>query len=189
MSQTPHILICDDDPVVHESLGLYLENEHFTYSDAYDGREALNMIADAKPDLILLDVMMPELTGLEVCREIRKTLTTPIIFLTAKGEEIDRPSLAASFTKAVSDSLVPRTMLAAEELGYDTIVVAGGVAANKRIRADFTEAAAGAGKKPYVPPLRLCGDNGAMIGAQGYYEYLAGTRAGSDLNAYATMEI
>lgn len=90
MSQTPHILICDDDPVVHESLGLYFDNEHFTYTDAYDGREALNMVYDAKPDLILLDVMMPELTGLDVCREVRKTLTTPIIILTAKGEEIDR---------------------------------------------------------------------------------------------------
>ena len=90
MSQTPHILICDDDPVVHESLALYFENEHFTHSDAYDGREGLNMVAENKPDLILLDVMMPELTGLEVCKEIRKTLSTPIIILTAKGEEIDR---------------------------------------------------------------------------------------------------
>ena len=106
-----------------------------------------------------------------------------------KGEELDRPSLAASFTKAVSDSLVPRTMQAARELGYDKIVVAGGVAANARIRRDFSEAAAREGRKLFIPPLRLCGDNGAMIGAQGYYEYLAGTRAGSDLNAYATMEI
>ena len=106
-----------------------------------------------------------------------------------KGEELDRPSLAASFTKAVSDSLVPRTMQAARALGYDKIVVAGGVAANARIRRDFSEAAAREGKKLFIPPLRLCGDNGAMIGAQGYYEYLAGTRAGSDLNAYATMDI
>ena len=106
-----------------------------------------------------------------------------------KGEELDRASLAASFTKAVSDSLVPRTIMAARELGYDKIVVAGGVAANKRIRADFAAAAERDGKKLFVPPLKLCGDNGAMIGAQGYYEYLAGTRAGSDLNAYATMEI
>ncbi len=106
-----------------------------------------------------------------------------------KGEEIDRASLAASFTKAVSDSLVPRTMQAAEMLGYDRIVVAGGVAANRRIRADFQREAEKAGKKLYIPPLKLCGDNGAMVGAQGYYEYLAGVRAGSDLNAYATMEI
>lgn len=106
-----------------------------------------------------------------------------------KGEELDRAALAASFTKAVSDSLVPRTMMAAKELGYDKIVVAGGVAANSRIRADFTSAAQKAGLTLFVPPLSLCGDNGAMIAAQAYYEYLAGTRAGSDLNAYATMNI
>ena len=106
-----------------------------------------------------------------------------------KGEEIDRADLAASFTKAVSDSLVPRTIQAAKELGRDKIAVAGGVAANSRIRADFQRAAAENGCALYIPPLKLCGDNGAMIGAQGYYEYLAGIRAGSDLNAYATMEI
>lgn len=106
-----------------------------------------------------------------------------------KGEELDRAGLAASFTKAVSDSLVPRTMMAAKELGYKKIVVAGGVAANSRIRADFTAAAKENGYELFVPPLKLCGDNGAMIGAQAYYEFLAGVRAGSDLNAYATMEI
>lgn len=106
-----------------------------------------------------------------------------------KGEEIDRSALAASFTKAVSNSLVPRTMAAAKELGYKKVVVAGGVAANTRIRADFKAAAEKNGVELFVPPLRLCGDNGAMIGAQGYYEYLAGTRAGSELNAYATMEL
>ena len=106
-----------------------------------------------------------------------------------KGEEIDRAGLAASFTKAVSDSLVPRTIAAAKELGYDQVVVAGGVAANSRIRADFQKAAEDNHLKLFVPPLRLCGDNGAMIGAQAYYEYLAGARAGSDLNAYATMEL
>ncbi len=106
-----------------------------------------------------------------------------------KGEELDRASLAASFTKAVSDSLVPRTMRAAQELSYDKVVVAGGVAANSRIRADFTAAAEKAGVTLYVPPLKLCGDNGAMIAAQAYYEYLAGHIGGTDLNAYATMNI
>ena len=106
-----------------------------------------------------------------------------------KGEEIDRASLAASFAKAVSDSLVPRTMMAAKELGYDKIVVAGGVAANSRIRADFKAAAEKRGYQLYIPPLKLCGDNGAMIGAQAYYEYLSGVRGGSDLNAYATMDL
>ena len=106
-----------------------------------------------------------------------------------KGEALDRAGLAASFTKAVSDSLVPRTMMAAKELGYRKIVVAGGVAANSRIRGDFAAAAKENGYELFIPPLKLCGDNGAMVGAQAYYEYLAGNRAGSDLNAYATMEI
>jgi len=90
MSQTPHILICDDDPIVHESLGLYLDNERYTHSDAYDGSESLKLAYSDNPDLILLDVMMPEMNGLDVCRELRKTISTPIIILTAKGEEIDR---------------------------------------------------------------------------------------------------
>ena len=106
-----------------------------------------------------------------------------------KGEELDRASLAASFTKAVSDSLVPRTIAAAREKGRDKLVVAGGVAANSRIRADFKAAAEENGLTLFVPPLRLCGDNGAMIGAQGYYEFLAGTRAQSDLNAFAIMDL
>lgn len=106
-----------------------------------------------------------------------------------KGEEIDKPSLAASFAAAVSDTLVPRVMAAARELGYDKISISGGVAANARVRADFEKAAKAEGKQLYAPPLRLCGDNGAMIGCQGYYEYLAGVRAGMELNAYATMDV
>ena len=106
-----------------------------------------------------------------------------------KGEPIDRASLAASFTKAVSDALVPRAMKAIDELGYDKLVIAGGVAANSRIRRDFQNAAAEKKIQLFIPPLKLCGDNGAMIGAQGYYEYLAGNIAGSDLNAYASMDI
>ena len=105
------------------------------------------------------------------------------------GEELDKAGLSASLCRAVSESLVGRTMQAAKELGYKKIAVAGGVAANSRIRADFTAAAKKAGCELYIPPLRLCGDNAAMIAAQGYYEYLAGTRCDSSLNAYATMEL
>ncbi len=105
------------------------------------------------------------------------------------GKDLDRASLAASFTKAVSESLVPRTMLAAERFGFKKVVVAGGVAANKRIRADFKEACENRGLILYIPPLKLCGDNGAMIGSQAYYEFLAGNTAGTDLNAYANMDI
>ena len=90
MSITPHILIADDDPVVHESLGLYLDAENFTYASAYDGEEALSMVQTEKPDLIILDLMMPKMSGIDVCRNIRKNSNIPIIMLTAKGEEIDR---------------------------------------------------------------------------------------------------
>ncbi|MEG0035313.1 MAG: tRNA (adenosine(37)-N6)-threonylcarbamoyltransferase complex transferase subunit TsaD [Oscillospiraceae bacterium] len=106
-----------------------------------------------------------------------------------KGETLDRESLCASFSRAVSESLVPRTMAAARELGYKKIAVAGGVAANSRIRADFLAAAEKEGAELFIPPLSLCGDNAAMIGCQGYYEFMAGVRAGSDLNAYANMEL
>lgn len=106
-----------------------------------------------------------------------------------KGEALDEASLAASFSAAVSDMLVPRTMQAARELGYKKIAVAGGVAANSRIRRDFTEAALTDGVELFIPPLALCGDNAAMIGCQAYYEYLEGASAGFDLNAYANMGI
>jgi len=105
------------------------------------------------------------------------------------GEPLDRGALARDFSQAVSDALVPRTMEAARLAGRKTIVAAGGVAANSIIRADLERACREEGRKLYLPPLRLCGDNGAMIAAQGYYEYLAGHTAGMELNAYATLDI
>ena len=105
------------------------------------------------------------------------------------GEELDIPSLCASFSAAVSDTLVPRVVRAVEETGLKKIAVAGGVAANSRIRADILAAAEQLGAAVYMPPLSLCGDNGAMIGAQAYYEYLAGNVADMSLNAYATKSI
>ena len=90
MPKAPHILICDDQEVLHEALSLYLEQEGFTWSSAYDGEAALEKFNAEQPDLILLDIMMPKLSGTDVCRTIRKTSSVPIIMLTAKGEEIDR---------------------------------------------------------------------------------------------------
>ena len=105
------------------------------------------------------------------------------------GEEIRIPDLCAAFSAAVSDTLVPRVELAIRETGCKKIAVAGGVAANSRIRRDILAAAEKLGAQVYMPPLKLCGDNGAMIGAQGYFEYLAGKRGGLSLNAYATMDL
>ncbi|NFH80532.1 response regulator transcription factor [Clostridium botulinum] len=84
------ILICDDNDTVHETIGTYLKNDEMTYISAYDGKEALEMFNAEKPDLVILDLMMPKIFGTEVCKEIRKISNVPIIMLTAKGEEIDR---------------------------------------------------------------------------------------------------
>ena len=105
------------------------------------------------------------------------------------GEELNIPDLCASFSAAVSDTLVPRVELAIRQTGCKKIAIAGGVAANSRIRRDVLAAAEKLGAKVYMPPLKLCGDNGAMIGAQAYYESLAGNVADMSLNAYATKSI
>ena len=90
MSQTPRILICDDDPIVHQSLSLYLDHEDFLHDSAYDGKQALEMIKKEHYDLMLLDQMMPGMTGMEVCQAVRKDSQLPIIMLTARGEDVDR---------------------------------------------------------------------------------------------------
>lgn len=105
------------------------------------------------------------------------------------GEAVDVPGLCASFSAAVSDTLVPRVVMAMEKTGLKKIAVAGGVAANSRIRRDMTQAVEKLGGTLFMPPLSLCGDNAAMIGAQAYYEFLAGHTADMTLNAYATKSI
>jgi len=105
------------------------------------------------------------------------------------GNTIDVNSLCASFCGAVSDTLVPRVVMALEETGRRKLAVAGGVAANSKIRKDILSAAEKLDAQVYLPPLSLCGDNAAMIGAQGYFEYLAGNIADMKLNAFATKSI
>ena len=105
------------------------------------------------------------------------------------GEALDVNSLCAAFSAAVSHTLVPRVIQALKETGYRKLAVAGGVAANSRIRRDLQTAAKSLGAELYMPPLSLCGDNAAMIVAQGYYEYMAGHVADMGLNAYATKTI
>ncbi len=106
-----------------------------------------------------------------------------------KGGELPLADFAASFSAAVSDALVPRVMESAGLLGYGKVAAVGGVAANSRIRADLEQACSSTGNTLYLPPLSLCGDNAAMIGCQGYYEYLAGRRGDLFLNGYANCEI
>lgn len=84
------VLIADDDRNIVELLRLYIEKEGYQTVTALNGKEAINLFSKEKPDLVILDVMMPEADGWQVCKEIRKTDDTPIIMLTAKGETFDK---------------------------------------------------------------------------------------------------
>ena len=106
-----------------------------------------------------------------------------------KGEEINKADLCASFQHTVTEMLVGNTMKAAADLGATTIVLAGGVSANSGLRAGMEAACKERGYGLYAPPLSLCGDNGAMVAAQGYYELLSGHTAGMELNAIASLPI
>lgn len=106
-----------------------------------------------------------------------------------KGEKLDANSLAASFQKTVCEILTEKFITAASEKGCAKIALAGGVAANSGLRETLSAAAEKHGMELYIPPLSLCGDNAAMIGCQGYYEFLAGNLANESLNAYATMSL
>lgn len=87
---THRILVVDDEPSVTDLLAYNLRKAHYEVSTAADGREALRRAREFRPDLILLDLMIPEVDGLDVCRELRKTGNVPVIMITARGEELDR---------------------------------------------------------------------------------------------------
>ena len=105
-----------------------------------------------------------------------------------KGEPIPVADVCASYRRAVVGCLTDNFLKAADDLGYQTLVIAGGVSANALLRREL-ERLCKDKYTLYMPDRSLCGDNGAMVGAQGYYEYLAGNIAGSDLNAIATLPI
>lgn len=90
MNTKVKILFCDDDKNICELARLYLEKEGYDVVIAENGRQAVNAFNREKPALVVLDILMPEIDGYEVCKEIRKTSTTPIIFLTAKGDIFDK---------------------------------------------------------------------------------------------------
>ena len=106
-----------------------------------------------------------------------------------KGETLHRDNMAASFQKTVAEILTEKTILAAKDLGYKTIALAGGVSANSGVRQKLSEECEKNGFSLYMPPLSLCGDNAAMIACQGYYDFLAGKRADESLNAIATLSL
>lgn len=84
------ILVVDDEKPISDIISFNLEKEGFEVAKAYDGAEALEVFQRVQPDLVILDLMLPKMDGLEVCREIRKTSSVPVIMLTAKDSEIDK---------------------------------------------------------------------------------------------------
>jgi DNA-binding response OmpR family regulator len=83
-------LLVDDEPLITDSLAYSLQREGFDVKSVRDGNQALQAVQEYKPDLVVLDLMLPDLSGLEVCRRLRATNSIPVIMLTARGEEIDR---------------------------------------------------------------------------------------------------
>lgn len=106
-----------------------------------------------------------------------------------KGIELNKADVCASFRYAVVDCLKTNFLKAAEDLKVDKLVIAGGVSANRLLRSSLQEECNRRGLAFYMPEKSLCGDNAAMVGSQGYYEYLSGNIASTDLNAFATMSI
>lgn len=106
-----------------------------------------------------------------------------------RGESLNVPDLAASYRKAVVDCLTRNFFAAAQDTGAKRLAIAGGVSANALLRRTLESECKRRGLEFYRPQLSYCGDNGAMVGAQGYYEFLAGHTAGADLNARAEMPV
>ena len=106
-----------------------------------------------------------------------------------KGERVNVADMAASFQFRITDILAEKLLLAAQDTGAKQICIAGGVAANGLLRETLAAGAKKLGARLYLPELRLCGDNAAMVAAQGFYEYRAGNTAGLNLNGLATLGI
>ena len=106
-----------------------------------------------------------------------------------RGEAVRVPDMAASFQERIAQILAKKLLSAAADTGARTICLAGGVAANGRLRQLVNDGAQKLGAQVYLPQLKFCGDNGAMIASQGYYEFAAGRTAGLDLNGLPTLPI
>lgn len=106
-----------------------------------------------------------------------------------RGETINAENLSASYRKAVIGCLTDKFLLAAKDLNCKRLVIAGGVSANTLLRRELERECSTKGYELYMPELKYCGDNAAMVGAQAYYEYISGNTAGLDLNAAATRSI
>lgn len=157
----------------------------------YPGGVELDKIAEGGNDSAYV-LPRPRVSGSELDFSFSGLKTAVINLLhnaQQKGEEINVPDLCASYRKAVASYLVEHFAKAADQTGAQKLVIAGGVSANRELRRELITLCEKTGRELYMPELKYCGDNAAMIAAQGYYEFLAGNTAGMDLNAVAQRSI
>ena len=153
----------------------------------YPGGAALDRLArEGNPTAIPLP--SPALAGEELALSFSGIKTAALNYINGmeqKGLPIDRADLAASYTTRIVDAIEKKTALALRQTGLSTLVLAGGVAANSHLRAALTDLCRRKKVRLSMPEPALCGDNGAMVAAAGYFEFRAGNFAGTDLNASA----
>lgn len=157
----------------------------------YPGGIALDKVAE-EGNPLAFKLPRPTVSGSEYDFSFSglKTAVINLIHNSAqKGIELNKTDVCASFRYAVVDCLKTNFLKAAEDLKVDKLVIAGGVSANRLLRSTLDEECKKRGLAFYMPEKSLCGDNAAMVGSQGYYEFLSGNIAGTDLNAFATMSI
>ncbi len=154
----------------------------------YPGGAALDKLAyEGDPKAFVLPSPAVQGDNLDFSFSGLKTAALNLINAASqKGEELSRADLAASYTHAIVGGLVKKTDMALSASGVDTLVLAGGVAANSHIRSALSRLCEKRGIRFVVPDRGLCGDNAAMIAAAGYFEYQKGTRADTSLNASAS---
>ena len=155
---------------------------------AYPGGAALDALA-REGDARAIHLPSPALAGDTLDFSFSGIKSAALNYINEKrmkGEEIVRADLAASYTSRIVEALTKKAEEALVRTGLSTLVLAGGVAANSHLRASLNELCKRRHVTLALPEKRLCGDNAAMIAAAGYYEFLAGTRAGTDLNASAS---
>ena len=157
----------------------------------YPGGIALDKVAE-NGDPFAFKLPRPTVSGSQYDFSFSglKTAVINLIHNSAqKGIELNKADVCASFRYAVADCLKTNFLKAAEDLKVEKLVIAGGVSANRLLRSSLQEECNKRGLAFYMPEKSLCGDNAAMVGSQGYYEYLSGNIASTDLNAFATMSI
>lgn len=153
----------------------------------YPGGAALDKLA-YEGDPLAIRLPSPALTGENLNFSFSGLKTAALNYINTcrqGGVPVPEADLAASYTRAIVEGIAAKTAQALQRYHHNTVVLAGGVAANSHLRARLQQVAQEHGARLSVPPIALCGDNGAMVAAAGYFAYCAGQTAGTDLNASA----